>query len=106
MNRARLALLLGFVAPLAGCPATPSDPPPPPSKAEIAVAPPRALGALAAGTDAAPKPDASPVLGDDDGSPAPAVPGLPPAAPPAATPDAGAAPPAPTPATPDAGMAL
>lgn len=106
MTRFRLPLLLGFVVALTGCPAVPSEPPPPPSKAEIAIAPPHALGALAAGTDAAPRPDASPVLGDDDTSPAPAVPGLPPAVPPAATPDAGAAPPAPTSATPDAGMAL
>jgi hypothetical protein len=104
VSRAHVALLFGLAAPLAGCPAPQTDPPPPPRKAEIAVAPPRALGALAAGTDAAPKPDASPVLGDDDGSLAP--PGLPAPAPPATTPDAGAAPPAPTPATPDAGMAL
>jgi hypothetical protein len=45
---------------LTGCPTPPNDPPPPPRKPDIAVAPPRALGALAAGTDAAPRPEVSP----------------------------------------------
>lgn len=55
MNASRL---LGLAAlGLWGCPAAISDPPPPPSKPEIVMAPPRALGALAAGTDAAPRPD-------------------------------------------------
>ena len=45
---------------LTGCPTPPNDAPPPPRKPDIAVAPPRALGALAAGTDAAPRPEVSP----------------------------------------------
>jgi two-component system, OmpR family, sensor histidine kinase MprB len=45
---------------LTGCPAPPNDPPPPPRTPDIAVAPPRALGALAAGTDAAPRPEVNP----------------------------------------------
>jgi hypothetical protein len=86
---------------LAGCPAVPSEPPPPATKAEIAPAPPRARGALAAGTDAAPRPEVGPR------GPLLPRPPLPPEA--EAAPDAGAPvpngePPAPDPA--DAGMAL
>jgi hypothetical protein len=95
----RLLLAPAWLA-LAGCPAPVSDPPPPPSKVEIHTAPPRALGALAAGTDAAPKPDAIP-------------PALRPSLPPAEEdeePDAGAptpgAPGSAAPPDPDAGMAL
>ncbi len=88
--------LLGTAVLLAGCPAVTSDPPPPPRAAEIAVAPPHALGALAAGTDAAPHPDSSP--GGDMVDPDA------PAAPPSAAPSAPAA--APPPSPPDAGMAL
>lgn len=48
-----------FVPALAGllasaCPSAPKEPPPPPESMEIASAAPRALGALAGGTDAAP----------------------------------------------------
>lgn len=46
------ALLFGLVC--AGCPSGPKDPPPPPESLEIASAAPRALGALAGGTEAAP----------------------------------------------------
>ena len=99
---ARSLLLLVALA-LSGCPALSTDPPPPSTKPEIPTAPPHALGALAAGTDAAPKPDTSPGMGF-----APSVP-LPPGGGAAPAPDAGA--PAPgaeglAPAEPDAGMAL
>lgn len=58
MNRTRwLALVLPLL--LSACPTPPSDPPPPPRQAEIPAAPPHALGALAGGTDAAPRPDAA-----------------------------------------------
>jgi hypothetical protein len=101
---------LGLALPLAlgACPAPHSDPPPPPRKAEIPSAPPRALGALAGGTDAAPRPDAaSPGSELSPGLPLPAPGGLGPkrAAPtPSAEPEGseeGAAP-----GPPDAGMAL
>jgi hypothetical protein len=75
MSRRRLELL-GLLL-LAGCPAVASDPAPPLRKAEIAVAPPHALGALAAGTDAAPRPDVTAQPGEapsDPLVPAPAVP--------------------------------
>lgn len=49
---------------LTGCPTASSDPPPPLRKPEIPTAPPRALGALAAGTDAAPRPELTPPGGD------------------------------------------
>jgi len=91
-----LALLLG------GCPAVASDPPPPTRQPEIPSAPPHALGALAAGTDAAPHPDAA-ALGDDV---APDVPVPPPSGPPDAGAPVPAAPVPPAPAAPDAGMAL
>ena len=71
---------------LTGCPTPPNDPPPPPRKPDIAVAPPRALGALAAGTDAAPRPEVSPggELFEPDVPPtAPEVPTPPPAPSPA-----------------------
>lgn len=45
---------------LSGCPAVTTEAPPPPTKPEIAMAPPRARGAFAAGTDAAPAPEAEP----------------------------------------------
>ena len=93
-------LALSFTALiLAGCPAPVSDPPPPPRKAEIAVAPPHALGALAGGTEAAPRPDAPSPAGDDGATPPPLLPPL------GGAPDAGAPPLAP-PSAPDAGMAL
>jgi hypothetical protein len=87
---------------LSGCPATPGEPPPPAAKLEIPLAPPRARGALAAGTDAAPKPDGLP----PEAEPEPAAPVPPPAG---SVPDAGAPAPEPEPAAPsapDAGMAL
>jgi hypothetical protein len=95
----------------AGCPAPQSDPPPPPRKPEIPTAPPRALGALAGGTDAAPKPEAALPNGE-------LAPGLPLPSPigpkgggapsPAPQPEGSESPPgaAPVPGTPDAGMAL
>lgn len=93
--RVRLLGLLSLVAlNLTGCPALTSDAPPPPRKAEILPAPPRALGAHAAGTDAAPRPDLTPKV-MEDGAPSPLL-----------LPDAGAPPPIPPAATPDAGMAL
>lgn len=45
-------LLLGLAC--AGCPSATKEPPPPPESLEIASAAPRALGALAGGTEAAP----------------------------------------------------
>jgi hypothetical protein len=98
---------------LSGCPTASNEPPPPPRKAEIPVAPPRALGALAAGTDAAPRPDMTPPVTEPD----PEAPLVPPAVPapaapapaPAPAPDDSAAPsekPAPPALAPDAGMAL
>jgi len=86
---------------LGGCPAPATDPPPPPQKLEILPAPPRALGAHAAGTDAAPKPEISPP-GDSEAAPSPTP--LPTdAAPEGSAPDPDPAPP-PSPA--DAGTAL
>ena len=99
MTRASLLLWLTSLL-LTGCPGAPTEPPPPPRKPEIPVAPPHALGALAAGTDAAPRPYAT-LPGDA------AEPVVPTPAPPAAVPDAGAPDAAPAPkAAPDAGMAL
>jgi hypothetical protein len=88
--------LLGLSLVLAGCPAVPSEPPPPAAELEIPVAPPRARGAKAGGSDAAPKPYLAP-----EGAAEPSIP-LPP--PVGAAPDGGTAP-TPEPA-PDAGMAL
>lgn len=88
---------------LTGCPSTSTEPPPPPRKPEIATAPPRALGALAAGTDAAPRPDVTLPGGEAE----PEVPLVPPTAP-APAPEDSAPPvkPAPPAVVPDAGMAL
>ncbi len=85
---------------LCGCPAVVSDPPPPPAKAEIVAAPPRALGALAAGTDAAPRPDVT------SGAMIPGLPEIPePGA--GSLPEAGPGPTAsPPPAAADAGVPL
>jgi preprotein translocase subunit SecD len=92
--------LVAAAASLSGCPAVSADPPPPPRLPEIAVAPPHALGALAAGTDAAPHPEATPGGEVEPDAPVP----------PSAAPDAGAPAPVPgaatPPAAPDAGMAL
>lgn len=88
---------------LAGCPATPSEPPPPAAKLEIPVAPPRARGALAGGTDAAPKPDGLPSPEAEPAVPAPPAGSAPDAGAPAPTPEPEGAPPN---AAPDAGMAL
>jgi hypothetical protein len=97
--RARALVLLALL--VCGCPSAPSDPPPPTRKPEIPTAPPHALGALAAGTDAAPRPDTTPSLEGDSAVPPPAPPV---AAPDGGVPDPGSEP-APKPA-PDAGMAL
>lgn len=89
---------------LTGCPSTSTEPPPPPRKPEIPVAPPRALGALAAGTDAAPRPDVTLPGGEAE----PDAP-TPPSAPTPPTPEDSATPPekpAPPAQAPDAGMAL
>lgn len=91
---------------LTGCPSAPNEAPPPVRKPEIPTAPPHALGALAAGTDAAPKPDVSlperEAEPDAPPAPAPAAPGL--------APEGSAEPEPPTPPSPhtapDAGMAL
>ena|GEM_PF-6323685 len=88
---------------MTGCPSTSTEPPPPPRKPEIPTAPPRALGALAAGTDAAPRPDVS--LPGEEAEPD--VPLVPPTAP-APAPEDSALPvkPAPPAMAPDGGMAL
>lgn len=83
---------------LTGCPSPPGDAPPPPRKPEIPGAPPHALGALAGGTEAAPRPDVALPEGD-------VVPDVPPAVPEPAAPPGSAPEPAP-PAAPDKGMAL
>lgn len=54
----QLIKLLGVIA-LVACQTPVPDPPPPVSKAELPVAAPHAVGALAAGTDGAPRPDPS-----------------------------------------------
>lgn len=103
MKRGSYSLCLLAVA-LSGCPTPPSEPPPPLRKAEIPSAPPSALGALAGGTDAAPRPEAA-VPSEPEAGPLP----LPLPEPPAAEVSPEAPPPAlpaaPT-ALPDGGMAL
>ncbi|HEY6078014.1 MAG TPA: hypothetical protein VIW29_04390 [Polyangiaceae bacterium] len=95
----RAPLAVASAAVLVGCPPVVSDPPPPPIKSEIVSAPPKARGALAAGTDAAPQPEVTP-----GGVPAlPAVP-LPGAVPAPGTAPSPGADPAPTEA--DAGLPL
>jgi hypothetical protein len=101
MSRTLLALLGGVIF-LTGCSTAPSDPPPPLRKPEITPAAPRALGALAAGTDAAPRPDLSPPGGevepDVPSEPGPAAPeGSAPAPEPLEAPEPGL--PAPAPGT-------
>ena len=101
----RLALLLlGSVALMvSGCPAAPNEPPPPTRQPEIPAAPPRALGALAAGTDAAPRPDVTlpGAEAEPEGAPTPSEAPVPEGSAPG--PDK----PVPAPAlAPDAGMAL
>jgi hypothetical protein len=103
---------------LTGCPSPPNDAPPPPRKPEIAVAPPRALGALAAGTDAAPRPEVSPGGELFEPDVPPAAPEEPAPAPSPAPDDSGAEPEtlpsphapkpprAPKPPPPEPGMAL
>ncbi|MES1187793.1 MAG: hypothetical protein ABUL60_28500 [Myxococcales bacterium] len=104
----RLSVLALCALALGGCPAASNEPPPPVRKPEIPTAPPHALGALAAGTDAAPKPDVTLPEGEAE----PDAPGTPVPAPvaPGPAPDDSAEtpdPPAPAPhAAPDAGMAL
>lgn len=94
-----LATLSIAVLLCAGCPSAPGDAPPPPRKLEIPTAPPHAVGALAAGTDAAPRPEVSP-LGE-------AEPDVAPTEPAPAAPEGSAAPPeAPAPVPTAPGMAL
>ena len=102
MTRARQVLAL-FVCSwgLLGCPDGSADPPPPLNKPEIPQAPPRALGALAAGTDAAPQPDRTPGVEVTPSLPLPAVP-TPPLPGSAGSGPGGAV----EPGAPDAGMAL
>jgi hypothetical protein len=50
----KLACITAVALSCVGCPAGKSDPPPPEESMELASAAPRALGALAGGTDAAP----------------------------------------------------
>ena len=100
-----LATLALSVLVLSGCPTASNEAPPPVRKPEIPIAPPHALGALAAGTDAAPKPDVTLPEGEaEPDAPAPSPPA------PGPTPDGSAEIPEPTPpsphAAPDAGMAL
>ncbi|HKY40607.1 MAG TPA: hypothetical protein VJN18_31950 [Polyangiaceae bacterium] len=89
MRLTRFAGVVCGAALLAGCPAVSNDPPPPLSKPEIVPAPPRALGAMAAGTDAAPQPDRTP---SSESMPLPTSPhgGPPVPLPHAPSPDAGA----------------
>jgi hypothetical protein len=56
----RLARVIALALACAGCPAGAKDPPPPDEGSAIASAAPRALGALAGGTDAAPPAVAAP----------------------------------------------
>jgi hypothetical protein len=99
-------LLLSLSLFVSGCPAPQSDPPPPPRKPEIPTAPPHALGALAGGTEAAPRPEAA-VPGSElapgvplPGSPKPHGGGLAPQPEPPGSQDGA------VPEPPDAGMAL
>ena len=77
---APLPALLGLA--VTGCPAAPKEGPPPAESFEIAAAAPQALGALAAGTEGAPKglkaappaPDEAPVAPNDDEGDAGAAP--------------------------------
>ena len=99
-------LLLALSLLTSGCPAPQNDPPPPPRKPEIPTAPLHALGALAGGTDAAPRPEAG-VPGSQlgpslplPGSPGPHEGGLAPQPEPPGS-EGGA-----LPDSPDAGMAL
>jgi DNA polymerase-3 subunit gamma/tau len=86
-----------------GCPTASSDAPPPVRKPEIPTAPPHARGALAAGTDGAPRPEVSPPGGDLGEPDVPSEPAP-------AAPEGSAAPPeepeAPAPAPTAPGMAL
>ena len=105
MTRPLWALALSGLV-LTGCPTPSNEPPPPVRKAEIPTAPPHALGALAAGTDAAPKPDVTLPEGDAEPDAPPLAPPVPGPAPEGSAetgePPAHAAPHA----APDAGMAL
>ena len=58
----RLAAAFALALACAGCPAGAKDPPPPDEGSAIASAAPRALGAMAGGTDAAPPPVMAPRL--------------------------------------------
>jgi hypothetical protein len=111
MKRVTASALLVASALLSGCPAPETDPAPPPRKPEVVTAPPRALGALAAGTDAAPRPEAGVPNGElMPGLPGPGEPGglAPPATggQPSLAPAPEGAPPSAPPEAPDAGMAL
>ena len=102
MRRA-LLLLAGLALLASGCHAAPNEPPPPPRRPEIPAAPPRALGALAAGTDAAPRPDVTLPGAEAEPEGAPTPPEAPAPEGSAAEPEK----PVPAPAVaPDAGMAL
>lgn len=99
MSLLKTLLLITVGAFVVGCPTQVPDPPPPPNKPEISAAPPEALGAMAAGTDAAPRPELD----------EPLRPSVPPLLAPHGRRDAGAAPNdggALAPSEPDAGTAL
>jgi hypothetical protein len=64
MRRARLIFCGSLLVGLGACHSQPADPAPPPARFELAVAPPGARGARAAGTDAAPPPPSE--LGTSD----------------------------------------
>lgn len=63
MTRAACAATFVLVA-FAGCRSQPAEPPPPTASFDLAVAPPGARGARAAGTDAAPPTPSEGELGD------------------------------------------
>jgi hypothetical protein len=87
--------LLGVVA-LAACQTPEPDPPPPVSPTELPRAAPQAVGALAAGTEGAPRPEPSALKPPDRGD-FPPYPDAPPPGPQGGGPGGGAESPAPVP---------
>jgi hypothetical protein len=92
----RLLLCVLVLCAGVGCDKAPIDPPLPPPKFEVAPAPPGALGAKAAGTDAAPGPPAEELnpwgTEEEQAAPPQPTPLKPSDAGPAGTPDAGGLP--------------
>jgi hypothetical protein len=66
MRHVRLSLFGLLFVGLGACRAQATDPAPPPARFELAVAPPGARGARAAGTDAAPPPPSELGMSDPD----------------------------------------